>query len=112
MIQRTPTKESRMRSHGPRQFMAAFIAVLAGTIGLGIPPARALPNDLFVSSLFTNEVLQYNGTNGASTGAFGPARSLIPSSRGSSTSALASRAASSRTASNCRRGLCVRAMSM
>ena len=76
MIQRKPTKESRMRSHGPRQVVAGFIAVLAGTIGFEIPPASALPTgNLFVSSNLTDSVLEYNGVSGASMGAFVPSRS-------------------------------------
>ena len=51
-----------MRAHGPRQFVVGLIAVLAVTIGLVIPPASALVNDLFVSSAGTDSVLEYDAT--------------------------------------------------
>ena len=75
MIRREPTKESRMRVHSPRQFVAGFIAGLAVTMGLGIKPASAMPGDLFVSSRDNSSVMEYNGTTGAFITTFVPSGS-------------------------------------
>src|SRR5205807_373790 len=75
MIRREPTKESRMRVHSPRQFVAGFIAGLAVTMGLGIKPASAMPGDLFVSSRDNSSVMEYNGTTGAFMATFVPSGS-------------------------------------
>src|SRR5204863_10018662 len=47
----------------------------AVTIGVVCLPAAAMAGDLFVSSLGSNSVLEYNGTTGAFVRAFAPAAS-------------------------------------
>src|SRR5437763_15408317 len=56
-----------------RSTVLAFITVLAVTIGVVCLPAAAMADDLFVSSLGNNSVLEYNGTTGAFVRAFVPA---------------------------------------
>ena len=58
-----------------RSTVLAFITVLAVTIGVVCLPAAAMADDLFVSSLGNNSVLEYNGTTGAFVRAFAPAAS-------------------------------------
>ena len=58
---------SLYRSAGRMPALARCLAPLALLLGLAATPARA---DLFVSSSFSDQVLEYNGTTGAFVSAF------------------------------------------